>query len=67
MKLRDAIVVYRAKNKLSMKAFAEKCGITLQTVYNIETVGQRPSRLTVAKIKLVLGDEYEIAEDEDDE
>ena len=60
MTLRDAILVYRAKNRLSMREFAEKCGVTMQTIYNIESVGQNPSRITATKIKLVLGDEYKI-------
>ena len=65
MTLKNAIVLYRAKNRLSMEKFAEKCGVTAQTIYNIESVGQRPSRVTRAKIEIVLGDEYEI--DGDDE
>ena len=67
MKLGKAILLYRAKNKMSMKEFAQKCGVSLQTIYNIESVGQKPSRVTGAKIRLVLEDEYEIDEDEEDD
>lgn len=67
MTLAKAIVLYRAKNGISMKEFAQKCGITMQTVYNIETVGQKPSRVTRAKIEMVLGDDYEIDEEDDKE
>lgn len=60
MKLKDAIALYRAKHNISMKDFAAKCGVSGQTIYNIETVGQSPSKITAIKIKLVLGDEYQI-------
>lgn len=60
MTLRDAMLIYRAKNKISMSDFAKKCGVSAQTIYNIETVGQNPSRVTRAKIRLVLGDEYKV-------
>lgn len=66
MKLKDAIVLYRAKNRMSMQAFAEKCGVTPQTIYNVETVGQKPSRLTRAKIEIVLGNEYQIDEENEE-
>jgi DNA-binding XRE family transcriptional regulator len=66
MKLKDAIVLYRAKNRMSMQAFAEKCGVTAQTIYNVETVGQKPSRVTKAKIEIVLGDEYQIDEENEE-
>lgn len=66
MTLGKAIVMYRAKNKLTMKEFAEKCGLTMQTIYNVETVGQKPSRVTRAKIELVLNGEYELDKEDDD-
>lgn len=65
MKLSKAMLMYRAKNRMNMKQFAEKAGITMQTVYNIESAGQKPSRVTRAKIELVLNGEYEL-DDEDD-
>lgn len=64
MKLKDAIVMYRATHNISMKDFAAKCGVSGQTIYNIESVGQSPSKITAVKIKLVLGDEYQIDEEE---
>ncbi len=54
MTLSEAIVEYRARNNLSMKKFAEKCGISLQTVNYIEKGLQKPNRLTTQKIMLVL-------------
>lgn len=67
MTLKDAILVYRAKNRMSMKAFAEKCGVSMQTIYNIESVGQNPSRVTLAKIKLILGNEYQVDDEVEEE
>ena len=52
--LAEAIVNYRARERLSQKEFAERAGVSLQTICNIETGQQEPSRLTVAKIMLVL-------------
>lgn len=60
MKLKDAIIRYRAANNLSMKDFASQVGLSVQTIYNIESVEQNPSRVTRAKIEMFLGDEYEI-------
>lgn len=67
MTIKKAIVMYRAKHSLSMKAFAEKCGVAMQTIYNIETVGQTPSRVTRMKIEMIIGDEYPIDEEEEDD
>lgn len=47
-----------------MKEFAKDCGVTMQTIYNIETVGQNPSRVTRAKIEYQIGDEFEIDDEE---
>ena len=66
VKLADAILQYRVQQRLSQKAFAEKVGVTPQTIYNIETVGQSPSKMTRAKIMLVFGNEYSIDEEEED-
>lgn len=55
-KLAEAMVTYRARERISQREFAEKVGVSLQTICNIETGQQVPSRLTVAKILLVIGD-----------
>lgn len=52
--LSEKILNYRAKHNLSMKDFATLCGVTLQTIYNIENKLQTPSKLTKRKIELVL-------------
>ena len=52
--LADAIVLYRAKHGLSQRKFAEKAGVSLQTICSMENGLQSPTRLTEAKIRLVL-------------
>lgn len=65
MTLSDRIVRYRARHKLSQREFAKKVGLSLQTVNSIETGQQEPSRVTVAKIDLLLEeDERKDAEDD---
>lgn len=54
MDLKDQILDYRAKYGLSQTKMAERCGITMMTLSNIEREIQKPSRLTVAKIERVL-------------
>lgn len=54
-KLSDDMVLYRAKNRLSQTELAKLCGLSTQTVNSIETDQQKPSRVTEAKIKLVIG------------
>lgn len=57
MTLGERIVEYRAKERINMQEFADRCGVSKQTVYMIETGQQDPNRVTVAKIELVLGKE----------
>lgn len=59
MTLPERIVKYRAKERISQKELAERCGVTKQTIYSIETGLQEPSRVTIAKIELVIGKEEE--------
>lgn len=56
-KLAEAIVNYRARERLSQKEFAARVGVSAQTIWNIETGQQSPSRCTVAKIMLVINGE----------
>ena len=59
MTLGERILEYRAKHRLSLKAFAELAGISLQTVWSIENEQQKPNRLTLKKIEMVLDDGIE--------
>ena len=54
MDLSKAILTYRAKNRLSVRAMADRCGVSTQTKYHIENGLQTPSRITAEKIRLVV-------------
>lgn len=57
MTLADRMVLYRAKERISQKELARRCGLTLQTVNSVENELQAPTKLTKAKIELVIGQE----------
>lgn len=52
--IREEMIKYRARENISMKEMAERCKVSLQTIYSIENGTQEPSRLTREKIKLVI-------------
>lgn len=52
--LSEKMLDYRAKNNLSAEKFAEKCKLTLVTIYNIENGKQAPSKMTLRKILNVI-------------
>lgn len=56
-KLSERMVLYRAKERISQAELARRCGVTLQTINSVENETQSPSKLTVAKIELVVGGE----------
>jgi DNA-binding XRE family transcriptional regulator len=55
MKLSERMVLYRAKERISQAELARRCGVTLQTINSVENETQSPSKVTVAKIELVIG------------
>lgn len=57
MTLQERMVEYRAKNRLTQTQLADKCGISYQTLNSIEQGRQEPSKVTRAKIELVIGKE----------
>ena len=58
MELQEKLIRYRAKHRLSQREMADRCGISISTMYAVETGQQEPGKLTLAKINLVLeGDE----------
>lgn len=57
MTLAERMVEYRAQERISQKALADRCGLSKQTVYSIENGIQEPSRVTQAKIELIIGKE----------
>ena len=57
MTLPDRMIEYRAKERISQAELAGRCGISTQTVNSVESGSQIPSKLTLAKIELVIGKE----------
>lgn len=51
------MIMYRAKHRLSQTDCANKAGITLQTWNQVECGRQNPSRVTEAKIRLIITEE----------
>lgn len=52
--LAEDMIKYRAKNRISQRDLAAKCGLSVQTICAIETNQQTPARVTEAKIRLVI-------------
>lgn len=57
MTLAERIVEYRAKERISQGEFAKRAGLSTQTVCSIENGLQEPSKVTLAKIELIIGKE----------
>ena len=53
-KLSEQMIRYRAKERISQKELAARCGVSLQTINSIENGIQDPSKVTEAKIRLVI-------------
>lgn len=53
-KLINDIVYFRAAHDLSQGQFAKLCNVSTQTIYSIENGLQTPSKVTEAKIRMVL-------------
>lgn len=54
MSLQEQMLEYRAKNKISQQELADRVGVTLQTINSVENGHQKPSKVTEAKIRLVI-------------
>lgn len=54
MELKDMMVRYRAKNRMTQTDLAQECGVSLQTINSVENGTQTPSKVTEAKIRLVV-------------
>lgn len=52
--LSEDMIKYRAKNRMNQRELAAKCGLSVQTVCAIETNQQTPTRVTEARIRLVI-------------
>lgn len=55
MNIADEMLRYRARERISQKEFAKRCGLSLQTVNSVENGKQTPGKLTIEKIKLAIG------------
>lgn len=55
MSLAERMVQYRAKERISQEELGKRCGLSKQTINSLESELQEPSRVTVAKIELVIG------------
>lgn len=55
--LEEKMIHYRAKEGISQTELANRCGVTLQTIWAVETGQQTPSRVTREKILMVIGRE----------
>ena len=45
---------YRAKERISQSEMARRCGVSVQTICNVENGVQTPSKLTRTKIEMVI-------------
>ncbi len=59
MTLAERMIEYRAKQNISQGVLAKRCGISKQTVNFVENELQKPSKVTIAKIELVIGKKEE--------
>ena len=57
VKLSERMVQYRARERISQAELAQRCGLSLQTINSVENETQVPSRITIVKIELVIGQE----------
>lgn len=57
MTLQERMVQFRAKERISQTELAERCGLSYQTINSVENGTQDPSKITLAKIELVIGKE----------
>lgn len=57
MTIGERMIEYRAKERLSQQEMADRCGVSKQTIYAMENGLQDSTKVTVAKIELVIGKE----------
>ena len=55
--LAERMIQYRARERINQRELADRCGLSLQTINSVENETQTPSKMTVAKIELVIGQE----------
>lgn len=55
--LQERMIRYRARERINQQELANRCGLSKQTINSIENETQEPSKVTQAKIELVIGKE----------
>ncbi len=53
--LKKDMVLYRARERITQEELGRRCGLTKQSIMNIERGNKIPSRVSYAKIRLVIG------------
>lgn len=59
MTIGEEMTRFRAKNNLTQKELADIVGVTVQTICNVETGQQTPSRVTEQKIRIAMEVDYD--------
>lgn len=54
MELKEMMIRYRAKERITQSELAKRCGVSLQTINSVENGNQTPSKVTETKIRLVV-------------
>lgn len=56
-KLRKDLISFRARNNISLKKFSQLCNCSTQTVWNIESGRNKPSKMVAIRIRNILDNE----------
>lgn len=59
MTLQEEMIRYRAKNRIKQAVAAQQAGVSQQTWCSVENDLQKPSKVTEAKIRLLIEQELE--------
>ena len=55
--LQERMIEYRARERINQQELANRCGLSKQTINSIENDSQEPTKVTRAKIELIIGKE----------
>ena len=57
MTLQEKMIEYRARERVSQAELAKRAGVSTQTINTVERGLQTPSKVTRARIELIVGKE----------
>lgn len=57
MTLQEQMIQYRAKERITQQQLADRCGLSKQFIHLVESGQKNPSKLSLTKIRLVIGNE----------